>query len=314
MYQDFIGIDISKADFYVAFHGETEVKVYSNTETGHKQLYTDSAKKLKKGLVVLETTGGHELALTQYLQKQKCHVHRANTLKVKHFIRSFGQLGKSDAIDALALAHYGFERHPSLTLFIEPPEKELQKLVLRRADLVKMRAQEKNRIKAPDQKTLQESFERVINLISEEVDLIDKQIDALFEKSKTLQKKREVLKTLPGIGDVSSTQLIAMMPELGTINRKQIASLAGVAPHPNQSGKKDGYRATRGGRAEVKPVLFMAAMSASRGKSRLGDFYRKLVDSGKQKMVAMTALMRKILVIANARMKEFYEQNPSFST
>ena len=104
------------------------------------------------------------------------------------------------------------------------------------------------------------------------------------------------------------------MPELGTIDRRKIASLGGLAPHPNESGNKIGYRYTRGGRSDIKPVLFMAAMTAARSHSPLGEFYRKLVASGKKKMVALTALMRKILVIANAKIRDFYKENLSFAT
>jgi transposase len=126
-------------------------------------------------------------------------------------------------------------------------------------------------------------------------------------KHETLFKqKRDVLKTVPGLGDIISTNLLAFMPELGVADRRQIASLGGVAPHPNESGKKIGYRCTRGGRANVKRMLFMAAMTASRSNSKLGEFYQRLVAAGKKKMVALTALMPKILVIANARLIDFY--------
>jgi len=138
-----------------------------------------------------------------------------------------------------------------------------------------------------------------------EIKEIDAQIDVVYQQDSSLSESKKVLKTIPGIGEVNASRLLAFMPELGEANRKQIASLAGVAPHPNDSGTKQGYRFTRGGRAEVKRTLFIAAMAATRSKGELGGFYKRLVDErGKKKMVALTALMRKIIVIANARMRD----------
>ena len=147
MYQNFIGIDISKRTFAVGYHGEHIVKNYTNLPQGFKDFLKDFKHLLKNGLVILETTGGYEMELIRFLQKHQCSVHRANTRKVKHFIRSFGKLGKSDAIDAIGLAHYGFERHKSLDEYVEHPGKKLLKLVNRRSELKQMVVQEKNRLK-----------------------------------------------------------------------------------------------------------------------------------------------------------------------
>jgi len=314
MYQNFIGIDISKNSFSVACHGQKEVSELANNMTGFKNFYKNNKNSLKKGLVVLETTGGYEMNLIRFLQKHQCSVHRANTSKVKYFIRSFGKLGKSDAIDALGLAHYGFDRNKTLDVFVENPGKKLLKLVQRRNDLKKMIVQEKNRLKAPDQGELKKSFETVIKALEKQMKKIEEQIDEISTADKSLNEKKAVLKTVDGIGDIIAIQLLALLPELGTINRKKIASLAGVAPHPNESGEKIGHRFTRGGRADIKPILFMAAMAASRSHSKLGAFYQKLIKAGKKKMVALTALMRKIVVIANARMNEFLTENPIATT
>lgn len=306
MYQNYIGIDIGKDEFFVAVHGQPKVTSYPNNEAGFTQLCDEHKQSLESSLVVLETTGGYELALVKYLQNNNHMVHRANTRKVKNFVRSHGKIGKSDKIDALMLAQYGFERHPSLAIFVENPGKKLLKLVFRRDDLKTMLGQEKNRLKAPDQEYALKSIRAVIKMLEEQVTLIDEEIKSIYQQDKLLADKQAVLKTVPGIGEIVSTQLLAMMPELGNANRKQIASLGGLAPHPNESGKWQGHRYTRGGRTEVKRVLFMAAMTAARSKSELGDFYQKLVSNGKKKMVALTALMRKILVIANARLRDFY--------
>lgn len=305
MYQNFIGIDISKNDFSTAQHGKKVTRTYSNNQDGFAKFLSDYEDIINNSLIILETTGGYEVPIITYLQSRHCYVHRANTRKVKHFIRSFGKLAKNDSLDALALAQYGFERHVSLDLFQEPTQKTLLKLVQRRLELKQMLVQEKNRRQAPDQKELQDSFNVIIAVIESEIKSIENKINDICKSDPLLAQKREVLKEIKGIGDTISIQLLALLPELGTINRKKIASLGGLAPHPNESGKKIGYRRTKGGRVEIKPILFLAAMTAARSKSSLGEFYARLVNNGKKKMVALTALMRKILVIANAKIRDF---------
>lgn len=305
MYQHFIGIDIGKNNFVTAIYGSNQTSTYSNNINGFEEFFLSNEAVLKNGLIVLETTGGYEIDLIYYLQARQCFIHRANTRKVKHFIRSFGRLAKTDAIDAQALAQYGYERQATLELFQVNSQQKLLKLVQRRLELKQMLVQEKNRRQAPDQKELRKSFDTIIKVIEVEIEVIEKEIDQLFKADSFLETKKKIIKEIKGIGDVIACELIALLPELGKINRRKIASLAGLAPHPNESGKKIGYRSTRGGRSEIKPILFMAAMTAARSKSSLGEFYTRLVKAGKKKMVALTALMRKILIIANAKMRDF---------
>lgn len=309
MYQYFVGIDISKKDFSVALYGKNESKIYLNEEPGWLGFFADYQTFLKEGLVVLETTGGYEMGLIHFLQKNNCAVHRANTRKVKFFIRSYGRLAKSDAIDAHGLANYGRERHPSLELFKVNSQQKLLQLVQRRIELKQMLVQEKNRRQAPELKELRNSFNAIINAIETELKLLEKEINAICESDEQLGKKKKILKSIKGIGDIIAVELLALLPELGTINRRKIASLAGLAPHPNESGKRIGYRSTKGGRAGIKPILFMAAMTASRSKSKFGEFYGHLLKAGKKKMVALTALMRKILITASAKLRDFMSLN-----
>jgi transposase len=313
MYQNFIGIDIGKETFVAAAHGDKEARSFSNDPTGFELFFKTYEPFLSNALVVLETTGGYELQQIRYLQAKNIAVHRANTRKVKYFIKSLGILGKSDAIDAKALARYGQERHAQLELFREAPTKVLQKLVERREDLKKMFVQEKNRLQAPDQQGLKASFEAVIQVLQSQLELIEEEIEQYCKAHPHLRERRKVLRTVKGIGPIVSAQLVALLPELGTMDRKKIASLAGLAPHPYESGKKVGYRRMKGGRGSIKSALYMAAMAASKSKkSTLGIFYSRLVSAGKKKMVALGALMRKILVIANARVRDF-EQTKSLT-
>jgi transposase len=307
MYHNFIGIDISKNDFVVAIHGSKKTFRYLNNSKGFNDLLEKHPILKDNSFVVLETTGGYEKALLEYLLVEKIIVHRANTRVVKHFIRSTGQLAKSDNIDAIGLARYGYERHAHLDCY-KPNENNRQKLVkytLRKQDLKKQLVAEKNRVQAPDQECTKESHQRVIEFLEQEIVILDSLIDNLIKDCEFLTRARDLLvKEVAGLGKATAISLLALMPELGNLNRKQVASLAGVAPYAYESGKKIGYRKTYGGRADLKPVLFMSAMTASRSNGKLGTFYNKLVESGKKKMVALIAVMRKIIVIANAKIRD----------
>lgn len=306
MYQNMIGIDIGKKTFVVAQYGLGTTKEYSNNKKGFIDCISSRDFCFTNCLVVLETTGGYEKNLIRFLLSKNIAVHRCDTRKVKSFIRSHGTLGKSDPIDAKGLAQYGYERQAKLPLFEERTEysDKLLKLAQRRTELKRMVVQEKNRAQAPGQEELQNSFKAVITFLSNQIEDIDKQLKVIVENDQELKKRFDVLQTVPGIGHVTATMLLVLLPELGKANRRCIASLAGLAPHPNESGQKVGYRRVRGGRADIKPFMFMAAMAGSRSNSKISKFYDKLVGSGKKKMVALTAVMRKQIIIANARLKE----------
>jgi transposase len=257
-------------------------------------------------LVVCEATGGYETRLLAALVAAGIQAHRADARKVKSFIRSLGTLAKTDAIDARALARYGQERHADLPCW-QPPEAaraRLQTMVLTRRDLVADRTAYRNRLKAPGSDHVAQHLEAVIACLSAEIEALDEDIKALIRNTKEIKAAADTLTTITGIGATTAAALLALLPELGTIDRRRIASLAGLAPHPRQSGTSDAYRRVRGGRPEVKRVLFMAALSACRAKGPLRDVYNRLIQNGKKRMVAIIAIMRKIVVIANARIKE----------
>lgn len=269
---------------------------------------SNNFKILKDSLVVLETTGGYENGLLSFLVEKNICVHRADTRKVKNFIRSYGQKAKTDKIDALALASYGAERHSKLKLFrpAESTQNSLKVLEERRLDLKQMLVQEKNRLKAPLNESLKPNIQAMIAAIESSMQDVNVQIEKLIAGSDTLKKKLQILREIPGIGDVTSKSLVCLLPELGHVDCKSVASLCGVAPHAKQSGTKIWYSRTFGGRRNLRPVLFMAAMAARNSKSLLGKFYENLLSRGKKKMVALVALMRKIIVIANARIRDTF--------
>jgi transposase len=310
-YLHFIGIDVSKNWIDVALHGATAAtpQRFPNSSGGFAAVAAQFATELPATFVVLEATGGYENALVAFLLERNVAVHRACPLAAKHFIRSVKLRGKTDALDAVALARFAAERHSELALCKSESaaQERLQALQMRRADLVAMRVAEQARAKHPNYAGLQKSLAGIHAAIAKELVRIEKEIARLIAASAELTAKREVMTSVVGVGQQTAHALLAEMPELGQLTRRQAASLAGCAPHPRDSGKRSGYRATGGGRAAVKRSLFMAAMAASRYHQTLKEFYEKLIKNGKKRMVALTAVMRKIITILNAKLRDnFY--------
>lgn len=299
----FIGCDVGKAGVVVFDSRDGQTKTIANQamELGIFAAGLDDAC-----LVVCEATGGHEATLLCAMVQAGIPVHRADARKVKAFIRSFGTLGKTDAIDARALARYGQERHARLPRWQAPDQTRdhLQALVLTRRDLVSERQACANRLAAPGAEIVRTYLDTLARCLSEQIHAIETAIDALITAHEPIRKAAKTLRAIAGIGAVTAAALIALMPELGQMNRRQAAALAGLAPHPNQSGATDAYRRTKGGRPEVKRVLFMAALVAARYNTTLKAFYQKLIAAGKKPIVAITAVMRKIIVICNAMLRQ----------
>lgn len=304
-YSNFIGIDIGKFNFVVAIYGKKSFKEYENTPSGIDEFMNEFKKELPSALCILEPTGGYELRLLLALCEHQYVVHRAHTRHVKNFIRSLGNGAKTDNLDAYYLSLYGYERSEILAKF-QPQTSEstkLYELVQRRRDLRQMLVAEKNRYKSPGSESVKNGIKMHIDFLENEMAIITSEIEKLIESDNLLKAKRKILKTIPGIGNVVSYELLISLPELGQLSRREIASLVGVAPISRDSGKYKGYRRTGHGREGIKPMLYLAAMAARNSNSHLKVYYQSLIGRGKCKMVALTALMRKIIVIANARLK-----------
>jgi len=301
-FSGFIGCDVGKAEIVIHHSPEGTTTAIPNQA---KALAAFAATLNPGCLVICEATGGYETALLNAMLKANIAAHRADARKVKAFIRSFGIRGKTDAIDARALAQYGRERADKLRLWqqVEVAQRRLQSLVLTREDLVKQRVANKNRLAAPGDASVKPILKTLIDCLTKQIAKIEAQLRQLIQEQPKLARDAKILASIEGVGRVVGTTLQAMMPELGTLSRREVAALAGVAPHPNQSGGRDKYRKTIPSRP-LRSILFMAALSASRSKKSLGDFYRRLLAHGKTKMVAMVALMRKIIVIANAKLRD----------
>lgn len=304
-YNNFIGIDIGKFNFVVALYGKKIFKEYENTPLGINKFINEFAKELPSALCVLEPTGGYELRLLLALCEGNYTVHRAHTRHIKSFIRSLGNGAKTDNLDAYYLSLYGHERSCTLARFCFPSSDStrLYELVHRRRDLKQMLVAEKNRYQSPRSGSVRDGIKMHIEFLENEIAVITNAIESLIDKDVLLKEKRKMLKTIPGIGNIISFELLISLPELGQLSRREIASLVGVAPISRDSGKYRGYRRTGHGREGVKPMLYLAAMAARNSNSHLKVYYESLVGRGKCKMVALTALMRKIIVIANARLK-----------
>ena len=235
LYTNFFGIDIGKFSFVVSLHGAKSITEFDNSPAGITKFIEKNAERLQGSLCIVETTGGYELELVYALLNKGYKVHRADTRKVKNFIRSFGSSAKTDALDAKALAKYGFERHAQLDLFKTQSTKSLElfQLVQRRNDLKANIIAEKNRLKAPGGDLVKDSIILVLEVLNNQLDIITNKIQIIIDNSAELKEKQKTLMSIPGIGSIVSFELMILMPELGKLCRRKIASLAGVAPRAN---------------------------------------------------------------------------------
>jgi transposase len=299
----FIGCDVGK--IWIAVHDSRAGRTWS-VRNNPKELAALARQLDNTCLVVCEATGGYELTLLAAMVEAGIPAHRADARKVKAFIRSDGILAKTDRIDAIALARYGADRQARLSRWKAPDAERatLNVLVHARQDLVRNRTAHKNRLAAPGAQAAAPFLGKIVKALDGEIKAIEQAIKAEIRGNKKLHQAVKRLRSVCGIGLITAAGLLALMPELGTLNRRQIASLGGLAPHPRQSGNSDKYRFVRGGRQDVKSVLFMAALSASRFHKTLRVLYQRLLARGKLKLVALTAVMRKLLIICNALLRE----------
>lgn len=262
-------------------------------------------------LIVCEVTGGYERQLLEAASQLAIPIHRADGARVKAFITSHGVRAKTDAIDAYGLALYGQDRFHSLQNWTPPDPKreELQSLVKHRQALLDQRTMATNRSKAPNSHYLAGFLQDEISFINTQVEKIEQQISDIMKSHATIKAQEKRLRAIQGIGPVSAHTLIAMLPELGHATRKQIACLAGLAPHPAQSGNSFKKYPMTGGRDLIRRTLFMAALTASRCHPDLKHFYQNLLNNKKPKKLALAAVARKLVTIANAVLKTFQSTN-----
>jgi transposase len=308
----FVGIDVSKDTLDVCVLPTGESFRVSNDEAGIEELRR-KLHPLAPERVVMEATGGLEAEASLTLRLAGLNTCVVNPLWVKNFAKADGQLAKSDNIDAGVIAKYGERMLPEVRELASDDVRELDALVTRRRQLVQMSTAEKNR-KGSSPRALRPSIQMHIDWMSEEMERIEKEMEAVIKNSAGWKEKLDLYMSAPGVGIKTAYSLIAEAPELDRISAKQISALVGVAPYPRDSGKFKGQRRIRGGRASVRCMLYMATLSAIRWNPVIKAHYTQLIARGKLFKVAMVACMRKLLVILSAMARSRTPWNSDFAT
>jgi transposase len=266
----------------------------------------------RPALIVLEATGGVERSVTRALASAELPVVVVNPRQVRDFAKATGQLAKTDRIDAQVLARFAQAVRPALRPLPDEVSRELRAGVTRRRQITEMIVAERNRLGAAS-KPIRKRIEAHIRWLESELDRADQDLDQSIRQSPIWQKNQELLQSVPGIGPVISRTLLAELPELGQLNRKQMAALVGIAPLNRDSGTMRGRRTIWGGRASVRAVLYMAALVASKRNAIIRTFYQRLRNAGKAPKVALVACMRKLLTILNSMIKHKTRWSENFS-
>jgi transposase len=298
----YAGIDVSKARLDIAVLGEKQAWQAENTCKGIDELVQQMVE-LQPELIVVEATGGYQRAVVDALFHAGLCVAVVNPARVRQFARACGLLAKTDKLDAQVLAVFGQRVQPKRYEGKSEAEKQLSALLMRRKQLEEMLKAEQNRLRTISP-SLRASVERMIAILKEEKKRLEEQIEQFLKEQKAWQEQREILSSAPGVGKVTSATVLADLPELGKMDRKKIAALVGVAPMNYDSGRKRGYRKTKGGRGDVRSVLYMSTLVATRYNPVIQTQYQHLLKRGKLKKVALTACMRKFLTILNAMVRD----------
>jgi transposase len=298
----YAGIDVSKTTLDVAISNQGEIRSFPNQESGIKQIVT-YLKKQELTLTVMESTGGLEKLLAASLVEASIPVVVVNPRQVRDFAKAKGKLAKTDSIDARILVEFGTDIHPEIRLLSDKQTDAIKAILVRRQQLMDMITMENNRLWQADIKVLP-SIQDHLNWLKQELKNMDEDLNDKIQKSHIWRDKDNLLQSVPGVGPVLSITLLGALPELGTLNRKQIAALAGVAPFNRDSGKYRGKRTTKGGRTRVRPALYMATLVATRFNPVIKAQYMHLIEMGKVKKVALVACMRKLLTILNAMIRD----------
>lgn len=305
-----VGIDVSKAQLDVEIRPSGEKQSFANDKVGIKALVKWLAK-IAPTLIVLEATGGYERQVTRALVSADLPAVVVNPRQVRDFAKATGQLAKTDSIDAGVLAQFAEVIRPALRPLPDAVTLELRALTSRRRQLLEMIAAENNRLEMTS-KAVRKSIHAHIGHLEQALERINQELDRAIEQSPIWKENEDLLRSAKGIGPVTSRTLLAELPELGTLDRKQIAALVGVAPFNRDSGSLKGRRSIWGGRAPVRGALYMATLVATRHNPVIRDFYNRLIAKGKLFKVALVACMRKLLTILNSMIKHKTRWSNSF--
>ena len=307
--EKFIGIDVSKSTLDVCIEPAVQTLHVAYDEAGISQIVA-CLKEVGPTLIVIEATGGLEVRIATELAGQGLPVAVINPRQARDFAKATGQLAKTDQVDAAVLAAFAKTIRPQTRPLKDAETRALDDRVSRRRQLVDIRVQETLRLGTAASKLLRKSLSQHIAWLDKRIAEVDKDLTKRLRESDVWRAKDDLLRSIPGVGNVTTRTMLGKCPELGTLNRREIAALAGVAPLANDSGKHRGKRFTWGGRADVRAVLYMAAVSAIRCNDTIKAFAERLKKAGKPPKVVIVACMRKLLTMMNSMLKNNTPWNP----
>ena len=302
-YHNYIGVDVAKAKLDLYESSFQRFDVISNDVEPIDQLIARIVASKLSTLVIMEATGGYEALLREMLHQAGIDVVVANPKQVRDFIRGMGRLAKNDQIDARSLSDFGHLVKPKLSQKADPDEARLKGLVHRRDQVQEQLTRERNRLGQTRDRDVRESIEQAIEFYKRQLKELDKKIESAMQQCERLGETAAILQSCRGVGTVTTAVLLCELPELGRLNRGEVAKLAGVAPIANDSGTRNGARRIWGGRARVRRVLYMAALVSIRWNEPIKQFYARLRSKGKPFKVAIVACMKKLLTTLNAMVK-----------
>ena len=297
----FVGIDVSKGTLDIA-NADNRSATIGNTKK-EINIWLNALIEAPTTIVVLEATGGYESLLVKLLHQRNIALAVVNPRQVRDFAKGIGKDAKTDAIDARVIARFAEVVRPAPQIAQSENEIKLGALVQRRRQILDLMNQEQNRIQQTTDQEIRKSIKVILGSLKKQLKTMEKQIETAVQADESNARKVVILNSVKGVGPVTVSTLLAELPELGQLNRQEIAKLVGVAPINKDSGKSVGKRKTVGGRSTVRTVLYMAALTATRWNTTIKTFYRRLLAKGKLKKVALTAAMRKLLTILNALVK-----------
>jgi transposase len=299
----FVGVDVSKDRLDVCVRPTGQAFAVARDGKGLAELVR-RMKALAPALIALEATGGYETVAAAALAGAGLPLAVVNPAQIRHFARAIGKRAKTDPIDAQVIAHFAEAVKPECRPVPDEQAQMLSDLVARRRQIIEMIVAEKQREKRATNRRLCKSIARLIAVLEKEISSVDNEIDGLVRGSPVWREKEDLLSSVPGIANKTARTLLAELPELGTLDRRRIASLAGLAPFTRQSGAWKGKSMIGGGRAPVRSALFICAMGAARHNPLLKAFYQRFLAAGKPKMVALIAVARKLLTVLNAVLRD----------
>lgn len=299
----FVGIDVAKDTLDVVVRPEGTHRQLPNTDEGFDQLVA-FLRPLAPALIVLEATGGYQRRVVAALSLAGLPVAVVNPTRPREFAKALGRRAKTDAVDAAVLAEFAQRVRPAARPLPDDQAEQMRELLGRRGQLIGMRTMERNRLGGVSSRTVRRSIEAILAALAEQIDSTEKELDEAIEHSDVWKAKDELLQSIPGIGPGVSRTLLFELPELGQLSREQVAALVGVAPMNRDSGRWSGKRFIIGGRVVVRNAVYMAALAARQFNPALKAFADRLSAAGKPAKVVLIAVARKLLVIANAILRD----------